>query len=130
LLRLDKQGRSARECFGPRLGAVVASFPRELVWIFYPLLAARVSLEKGRHFFFGKLAAIRPRVSFGDAVTLLKLDQSNIFPAWVLVHVCCHALFIRRAGVNGLSEKRADLLLGLAEARKGLAAQAKHDRGC
>jgi hypothetical protein len=69
LLRLDKQGRLSRERFVPRLCAMVASFPRELAWIFYPLLAARISLEKDRHFLSGKLAPIHSRISFGDAVT-------------------------------------------------------------
>src|ERR1700742_3212338 len=101
---------------------MVAPFPSELVWIFYPFLAARISLEKDRHFFFGKLSAIHSRISFGDAVTFLKLNQSVILTAWVLVHVCCHALFVRRARVNRLSEKCGDLLLGLPQAREGFAA--------
>src|SRR5688572_15234966 len=109
---------------------MVASFPRELARIFYPFLASRISLEKGRHFFFGQLNAIHSRISFGDAVTFEKLDQSMVLTAWVLVHVCGHAFFVWLAGVNRLSKKRADLLLGLAEACEGLAAQTKDDRGC
>src|SRR6476620_4865304 len=100
---------------------MVASFPGELVWIFYPFLAARISLEKDRHFFFGKLTAIHSRISFGDAVTFLKLDQSVVLAARVFVYVCRHALFVRRARINRPSEKRADLLLGLADAGEGLA---------
>ena len=69
LLRLDKQGRSSRERFVPRLCAMVASFPRELAWILYPFLAAGISLEKDRHFLFGELSPIHSRISFGDAVT-------------------------------------------------------------
>ena len=40
-----------------------------------------------------------------------------------------HAFFVRRARINRLSEKRADLLLCLANAREGAAAQTKDDRG-
>ncbi len=129
ILGLDEQGRSSRERFAPCRCAMIASFPRELARIFFPFLAGRISLEKDRHFFFGKLTPIHPGISFGDAMTFEKLNHSNVFTCWVFVHVCCYAVAVWLARVNRLSEKCVDLLLGIAEARESLAGQSDNERG-
>jgi hypothetical protein len=46
------------------------------------------------------------------------------------VRVCCYTVAIWLTRVNRLSEKRADLILGIAEARKSLVAQGDNKRGC
>ena len=66
----DEEGGSSPDRFVRCACVVIASFPRELAArIFFPFLAGRISLEKDRQFFFRKLAAIHPGISFGDAMT-------------------------------------------------------------
>jgi hypothetical protein len=126
----NEEGGSPRERFAPCSCVVIASFSRELARIFFPFLAGRISVEKDRQFFFGKLTPIRPGISFGDAMTFEKLDYSNVFTCWVFVHVCCDAVAIWLTRIDRLSEKRVDLLLGIAEAGESLASQSDNERGC